>query len=100
LIFKSTTETLEDNKLNLAWDKLSKTFQEAVAMTRQLGVRYLWIDSLCIIQDNAEDWNIEAANMGNIYKNAYVTLAATASSCGAGGLFTERDSDVLDIPLP
>lgn len=69
-------------------------------MTRRLGVRYLWIDSICIIQENAEDWDFEAANMGNVYKNAYLTLAATASSSGAGGLFVARDGDDLEFPLP
>ncbi|PVH76504.1 HET-domain-containing protein [Cadophora sp. DSE1049] len=100
LIFRTTKETLKSNQLELPWDKLSKTFQDAIHATRRIGKRYLWIDSLCIIQDSDDDWNKESAVMGDIYKNAYLTLGATASSDGAGGLFVERDCHILDIPIP
>ncbi|KAG4427885.1 hypothetical protein IFR05_016628 [Cadophora sp. M221] len=100
LIFKTTAQTLEQNKSELPWARLSKTFREAIEVTRRLGVRYIWIDSLCILQDDEDDWNKEAANMGNIYKNAYLNLAATASSNGMGGLHVERDDDFGEIPMP
>ena len=100
LTFQTTRETLEENQLQLPWDKLSRTFQDAIHATRRIGKRYLWIDSLCIIQDSNEDWDQESSVMGDIYKNAYLTLAATASSDGAGGLFVERDGDILDITIP
>jgi hypothetical protein len=59
----------------LVWNELPIAFQEAIQIVRDLGLRYLWIDSLCIIQDNHEDWEIEAARMASIYENSYVTLA-------------------------
>ncbi|PVH86348.1 HET-domain-containing protein [Cadophora sp. DSE1049] len=99
-ICKTTRLTLEDHKLEIPWSDLSKTFQEAIEVTRRLGIRYLWIDSLCIIQGDAEDWDREAENMGNIYMYAYLTLAATASASGAGGLFAERDDNVISFVLP
>jgi hypothetical protein len=75
--------------------KLSKTFQDAIYVTeifqKEFGVRYLWIDSLCIIQDSVEDWQSESAVMGEVYQNAFCTIAATASEDGTGGLFFERD---------
>jgi hypothetical protein len=43
------------------------TFFDATIITRELGYRYLWIDSLCIVQDFLEDWEAESQNMGNIY---------------------------------
>ncbi|KAK4444567.1 heterokaryon incompatibility [Podospora aff. communis PSN243] len=49
-------------------------------------MRYLWIDSLCIVQDCPDDWEKEAAKMALVYRNAFITLAATASPNGAGGL--------------
>ncbi|PVH81422.1 hypothetical protein DL98DRAFT_349267, partial [Cadophora sp. DSE1049] len=56
--------------------KLSKNFAQAVVTTRQLKLRYLWIDSLCIIQDLASDWNKEAATMHKVYSHAEVTIVA------------------------
>lgn len=46
-------------------------------MTRRLGVRYIWIDSLCICQDDKQDWERESARMDSIYSNLYLTIAAT-----------------------
>ncbi|KIX95821.1 uncharacterized protein Z520_08529 [Fonsecaea multimorphosa CBS 102226] len=78
---------------------LCKTFQDAVTVTKrfwdEFAVRYLWIDSLCIIQDSAEDWRHESANMGDIYQNAFCTLAATAAADGSRGFFSHRDARVV-----
>jgi hypothetical protein len=52
-----------------------------------LGIRYLWIDALCIIQGDESDWRREAAQMASIYRNAYLTIAATASSDRDGGCY-------------
>ncbi|KAF4337775.1 het-domain protein [Fusarium beomiforme] len=69
---------------------LPKTFLHAIAATRNLGYRYLWIDSLCIVQDDEQDWAREAALMHKVYTNADCNLAATASQDSSGGLFFER----------
>ncbi|KAJ0115193.1 HET-domain-containing protein [Diaporthe amygdali] len=71
----------------ITWSDLPKTFQEAVLFTRKLGIRYLWIDSLCIIQNDAEDWFREAGRMATTYENATLTLAAAASFSSQEGLF-------------
>lgn len=70
---------------------LPKTFQDAISITRRLGVEFIWIDSLCIIQDSVEDWQREASMMEDIYKNAQLNIAATGSSDGNGGCFGTRD---------
>ena len=72
-------------------DTLPITFQDAIMVTRELGKRYLWIDSLCIIQydDDLEDWRKESGQMGNIFGNAYVTIAATSAQDATQG-FLER----------
>ncbi|KFA81826.1 hypothetical protein S40288_09572 [Stachybotrys chartarum IBT 40288] len=70
--------------------EMPRTFQDAVAMTRMLGVRYIWIDSLCICQDDMQDWERESARMAAVYSNAYLTIAATGSSDTSGGLFFDR----------
>lgn len=70
---------------------LPKTFQDAITVTRELGKKYLWIDSLCIVQydDDLEDWRMESGRMGNIFGNAYVTIAATSARNATQG-FLER----------
>lgn len=73
------------------WETLSKTFQDAVDICRRLEIDYLWIDSLCIIQDNDEDWNEEAVKMGDIYAHAFLTIAATKSEDSSGGCYQDRD---------
>ncbi|EPE35701.1 HET protein [Glarea lozoyensis ATCC 20868] len=59
---------------------LTPLFQEAGEMALRLGIRYIWIDSLCIIQDSAEDWKAEAMMMGSYYQNAWATIAATMTN--------------------
>ncbi|KAF2021234.1 HET-domain-containing protein [Aaosphaeria arxii CBS 175.79] len=69
---------------------LPKTLSDAVELTRKLGVKYIWIDALCIVQDHREDWIHEAAMMDRVYLQAYLTIAASASADTMGGLFTPR----------
>lgn len=84
-------KTLESFKAGITMESFPKTFQDAISVTRQLQCRYLWIDSLCIIQDDAEDWRHEATRMADVYGNSYVTVAATASVNSYGGLFYRHD---------
>lgn len=70
-------------------ESLPKTFQDAVLFTHKLGIRFLWIGSLCILQDNKSDWHQEASNMTGIYQHSYLNLAATKSSCPADGCFPQ-----------
>jgi hypothetical protein len=67
-----------------------KTYEDAIAVTQKLHVRYLWIDSLCIIQDDPDDWRTESLLMDQVYKNALFNIAATAASDSRGGLFYSR----------
>jgi len=69
---------------------LALNFQHAVAVSRSIGVRYLWIDSLCIIQDSELDWQIESTKMGSLYANAVCTISATASDSAYGGCFYDK----------
>ena len=81
-LLTTTKDTLEYRKKQIEWKSLSKTFQDAITVARDLGLRYLWIDSLCIIQDDAEDWQIESSKMATIYEMAYVTIAANRTTGG------------------
>lgn len=68
-------------------DNFPLTFRDAILITRRLGYQYLWIDSLCIIQDSIEDWQREAASMDYIYKHASLTIAAEAGGDSSAGIF-------------
>jgi hypothetical protein len=70
---------------------LSKTFQDAVTVTRKLGFSLLWIDSLCIIQDSPEDWARESAIMGDVYRNSVLTISALSARDGSEGCFVRRN---------
>lgn len=88
-IIRTTKRNFEKYKEVIEWEELSKTFREAIELTRELGFRFIWIDSLCIVQDDPQDWNVEAARMASVYSNGYLTVAATRSANGDGGLFTK-----------
>jgi hypothetical protein len=84
-------------KQGIPLDTLPKTFQEAIAITRHLNQKFLWIDSLCIIQDSARDWEVESATMESVYRFSLLNIAATASSNGTGGCFRERNPLLAQI---
>ena len=81
----TTTSTLENRMDRIKFIHLSNTFQDAVKLAKQLGQRYLWIDSLCIIQDDKDDWATEAATMAAVYGNSVFTIFALSSRNSAGG---------------
>lgn len=66
---------------------MPKTFSDAVHFTRGIQVPYLWIDSLCIVQDDAAEWEAESTKMASIYENSIVTLVAAEAVNSKGGLF-------------
>jgi hypothetical protein len=82
-----TKATYDRYTTDIPLGELPKTFHDAVNFTRALGCEYIWIDSMCIIQNDKDDWNREAATMCQVYENALLTLAAASSSNGGGGLF-------------
>ncbi|KAJ5497297.1 hypothetical protein N7463_009284 [Penicillium fimorum] len=86
-IITTTKATLAEHKRSIPWDSLSQTFRDAIFGVRALKIKYIWIDSLCIIQDDATDWAIESSRMASVYRNGFFTIAATHSLNGDGGLF-------------
>ncbi|KAH7313821.1 heterokaryon incompatibility protein-domain-containing protein [Stachybotrys elegans] len=84
---RTTKGTIATHLEGVPWNSLPKTFQQAATVTLALGLKYMWIDSLCIVQDDKEDWKVQAAQMCNIYRGSYITIAATSSSDSDQGLF-------------
>ncbi|KAI0156501.1 HET-domain-containing protein [Xylariaceae sp. FL1272] len=94
-MFQCTTDTIEQLMTRIPVDKLRRTFKEAFATATYLGIKYIWIDSLCIIQDSAEDWAREARRMMEVYHRARINLAASISTGATTGLFSNRTPDYL-----
>jgi hypothetical protein len=80
---------------------LPQTFRDAVAITQAINVRYLWIDSLCIVQDDPDEWAQEAEKMASIFQNAYLTVcAAGARSCKEGCGVSTQFSQAVHVDIP
>lgn len=87
---KTDRATLQNHLIRITWESLTSVFKDAIAVTRALGLRHIWIDSLCILQDDEEDFAFEASQMDLIYGEAYIVLAATRAPTGDWGLFYHR----------
>jgi hypothetical protein len=96
-VFKLLTGNLEDLERVVPVGALPKNFCDAILLTCFLDVEYLWIDSLCIIQDSKSDWDTEAATMGDVYAHSFCNIAGTASQNVAQGLFVSRDPKALQL---
>jgi hypothetical protein len=90
----TTPATILSYYQNIPYEALPPTFRDAVSFTRKLGIPFLWIDSFCIIQNEPDkkDWYEQSGNMANVYRNAYVTLAAAISTNPLGGCYTRGDA--------
>lgn len=84
----TNSTTVSTNMARIPWITLPNTFRDAVKVTRCLGLKYLWIDSICIIQGDDGDWHREAGHMFHVYSNAHLTLAALFGHDSTSGLRT------------
>lgn len=90
------SDTLDMFLQALPVPELPRTIQEAIDVTRRIGISYLWVDRLCIIQNNDADTKKECDQMCNIYEGAFLTLATLGDDTGTKGFFLDRE--VLDHP--
>ncbi|KAF2395487.1 HET-domain-containing protein [Trichodelitschia bisporula] len=92
--FCTTSENYECRKSGFLESDLPKTFRDAVQVTRELGIQYLWIDALCIIQsisgEDSKDWEDEAPLMALVFNSAYCTLAASSAMNWEEGFLPPR----------
>jgi hypothetical protein len=98
--FVTTMDSLKQNLEEIPMAKLPKTLQDAVIITRKLGIQYLWIDALCIIQARYKgdrqalrDWQREGSRMATVYGNAWLTIGAGSAADKEDGCFTPRPLD-------
>ncbi|KAA8577101.1 hypothetical protein MFRU_023g00170 [Monilinia fructicola] len=96
-----TSSTNNSSRFNhIDSDELPLTILDAITITRQLGFNYIWIDSLCIIQDSAKDKNIELAKMTEIYKNSQLTIIAASAKDVTQGFLGSRPVAEILIRVP
>jgi hypothetical protein len=84
---------------NIDYTNLPQTFADAVVCANNLGVKYLWIDSICIVQDDILDWQRQSAKMESYYSGAFVVIAAASADSGNAGFLKERPSVYTGIPF-
>ncbi|KAH7165267.1 heterokaryon incompatibility protein-domain-containing protein [Dactylonectria macrodidyma] len=94
--YTTVKSNLAAHKEDIEFDQLPYALAEAVMCTLQLGLKYLWVDALCIIQDSPEDKVKEIAGMSQVYKNAWVTVSA-AMSTGATVAFMDPRPELQSI---
>lgn len=88
--FTTTRETIQNFRTYIIANEMPKTFRDTVCLARLLRIRYVWIDSLCIIQDDPDDWEQESAKMAEVYRESYLTIAASVAASDAKGFLHER----------
>ncbi|UKZ94412.1 uncharacterized protein TrAFT101_009284 [Trichoderma asperellum] len=95
---KTTVNTLQQRFSEIDLKSMPHTVADAVRLCRAIGLRYLWIDALCIIQDDDNDWTRESFEMSNIYANSFITICVvTGTSCSAGFLDKRHNPNTLQI---
>ena len=99
------TETISTTKANIAdrlrgigFDNLPPLFTDVFTLAANLDIPYVWIDSLCIIQKDADDWAIEAVKMGDYYQRSVFTVACPGAS-SSRGLFNKNQQEDSRAPL-
>jgi hypothetical protein len=87
-------------KAGIGMTEIPQTFQDAITVCRALKVQYLWVDSLCIVQDDPEDWEAEASKMSSVYMNSYLTISALHSADDTDGCFPSLTRQAKKMPFP
>jgi hypothetical protein len=86
-----TKENIRERQKGMPLVELPPTFSDAVLVTRSLGIKYLWIDAICIIQNSLDkDWPKEASRMGEYYMNSILTISAMNAKNSREGILQKR----------
>ncbi|KAK6850721.1 HET-domain-containing protein [Apiospora arundinis] len=90
------SSNIDDMQVSIPVARLSQSFKDAIQVLQWLGLDYIWIDSLCIVQDSPADWQKESATMADVYSNSHCNIAATHAADGTHGCFVERDARLVE----
>ncbi|XPS92120.1 hypothetical protein M3J09_001526 [Ascochyta lentis] len=103
-ISKCETNNISSLQDGVHTDLLPKLYQDAIMLTRAIKQKYIWIDSLCIVQDSRDDWASECGRMSDVYSNSCLTISAMSYENNLRGFQNVRSEDVpphhLLCPLP
>jgi hypothetical protein len=97
--FKTDSTNILARQSQISLEEMPPTFHDAVIVTRRLGYQYLWIDSLCIIQDEHSDWVRESVRMRDYYQHANLTISADSASGDHVGFLKPRENIQEQITL-
>ena len=89
--FKLTTTTLNSLSQGIMVSQFPRTIQDAIHICRKFGFQYLWVDSVCIMQDDPKAWRYESEKMGSIYQGSAISIAALYAEDNSGGCFAKRE---------
>ncbi|KAB5576375.1 heterokaryon incompatibility protein-domain-containing protein [Coniochaeta sp. 2T2.1] len=95
----TTTQSLDGFLEAIPVDLMPKTFTDAIHIVRRLGIPHIWIDALCIVQDDKVEWQSEAAQMSKTYRGSQLTITATQSASSSHGCFQNIKDDPSDGDL-
>ncbi|EQB51047.1 hypothetical protein CGLO_09453 [Colletotrichum gloeosporioides Cg-14] len=97
--FITLKSNLEEHKKHIGLELLPETFKDAVRIARALNYRFLWIDSLCIVQDDLQDWENEGASMEQVFSSANVTIAASSSASSEEGFLSVTRNQTASVTV-
>jgi hypothetical protein len=97
---RTLLSNVDSFKQEIPLENIPKTFRDAMDMTQKLGIRYISIDSLCIIQDSASDWQTEASKMCDVYEGGYLNITAIDSPDAQGGCSLEPGASTVEFETP
>lgn len=95
----TTVDNIDTYSKGISWATIPQTFRDALTYTRRLGLEYIWIDSICVIQKNRVDWEKESTRMCDYFSNAFVTLGSTFGVDSTAGFFSERHIQAFALYL-
>ncbi|KAF3069549.1 hypothetical protein CFAM422_007493 [Trichoderma lentiforme] len=90
--YKTTKANLLSHENAMPLHELPATLRDTIVVARNLGFQYIWINAICIVQDNRVEWAHEVANMQHVYAGAFLTISTMASSSSKDGLFRLRET--------
>ncbi|RGP61095.1 hypothetical protein FLONG3_10650 [Fusarium longipes] len=95
---KTTKDVLNDHLAEVPMEMVPQTVADSIRVCRVLGIRFLWVDALCIIQGDKEDWSKESFKMSDIYTNSYIALCIVqGDSCSSG--FLHKDYNPANVRI-
>ncbi|KAI1088055.1 HET-domain-containing protein [Rostrohypoxylon terebratum] len=94
---KTTRDTFKEHLRGIDEEKLPKTIADGIKVCREIGIRYIWVDALCVIQGDEEDWAKESFEMCKVFANSFITFCILRDSCTSGFLGERRAQRTLKI---